>query len=59
MNGFELLRKLDREGTADRPFIKFWERTERSGGVRRISCSFAPEFLVQIFDVETHGNYIE
>lgn len=36
-----------------------WERPDDQGAVRKISCSFAPEFLMQIFDVETKGNYIE
>jgi hypothetical protein len=36
-----------------------WERLDKQGGKRTISCSFAPEFLMQIFDVETRGNYIE
>jgi len=35
-----------------------WERLDK-GEKRVISCSFAPEFLMQIFDVETKGNYIE
>lgn len=38
--------------------ILSWERLDK-GGKRTISCSFAPEFLMQIFDVETRGNYIE
>ena len=36
-----------------------WERLDNKGAKRNISCSFAPEFLMQIFDVETRGNYIE
>ena len=36
-----------------------WERLDKQGAKRTISCSFAPEFLLQIFDVETRGNYIE
>jgi len=36
-----------------------WERLDSQGAKRNISCSFAPEFLMQIFDVETRGNYIE
>jgi hypothetical protein len=36
-----------------------WERVDRKGEKRTISCTFAPEFLMQIFDVETQGNYIE
>ncbi len=36
-----------------------WDRVERSGGMKSIRCSYAPEFLIQIFDVETRGNYIE
>jgi len=39
--------------------ILSWERLDKQGGGRTISCSFAPEFLMQIFDVETRGNYIE
>ncbi len=38
--------------------ILSWERLDK-GGERTISCSFSPEFLMQIFDVETRGNYIE
>jgi len=36
-----------------------WQRLDSKGAVRNISCTFAPEFLMQIFDVETKGNYIE
>ena len=36
-----------------------WERPDKQGAKRIISCSFAPEFLLQVFDVETRGNYIE
>lgn len=36
-----------------------WERQDDQGGKRTINCSFAPEFVMQIFDVETRGNYIE
>jgi len=36
-----------------------WQRLDNKGAVRNISCTFAPEFLMQIFDVETRGNYIE
>ena len=36
-----------------------WERIDKHGIVRCIKCTFAPEFLIQIFDIETHGNYIE
>jgi len=36
-----------------------WEHLDKQGEKRTISSSFAPEFLMQIFDVETRGNYIE
>lgn len=36
-----------------------WVRIDKQGAKRTISCSFAPEFLLQIFDIETRGNYIE
>jgi len=36
-----------------------WDRVDKEGTVRSIRCTFAPEFLIQIFDIETHGNYIE
>lgn len=36
-----------------------WDRKDRNGVTRSMRCSFAPEFLIQIFDVETRGNYIE
>lgn len=36
-----------------------WERLGRHGEKRSISCSFAPEFLLQIFDVETRGNFVD
>lgn len=39
--------------------VLIWERLDNKGAKRNISCSFAPEFLLQIFDVETRGNYIE
>lgn len=39
--------------------ILTWERLDNKGAKRFIRCSFAPEFLMQIFDVETRGNYIE
>ena len=36
-----------------------WQRLDKTGAKRSIRCSFAPEFLIQIFDVETRGNYLE
>jgi hypothetical protein len=36
-----------------------WDRVTREGVKTSFRCSFAPEFLIQIFDVETRGNYIE
>lgn len=36
-----------------------WDRVGKDGVARCYTCSFAPEFLIQIFDVETRGNYIE
>jgi len=30
-----------------------WQRLDTTGAKRSIRCSFAPEFLIQIFDVET------
>lgn len=45
--------------TRDGQELLTWERQDKQGGSRTISCSFAPEFLLQIFDVETRGNYIE
>lgn len=35
-----------------------WDRLDKKGVARSIKCSFAPEFLIQIFDIETRGNYI-
>jgi hypothetical protein len=35
-----------------------WDRLDKKGVARSIRCSFAPEFLIQVFDVETKGNYI-
>lgn len=39
--------------------IIVWERMDKTGAKRSIQCFFAPEFLAQVFDVETRGNYIE
>jgi len=36
-----------------------WDRVDKDGVMRTMRCSFVPEFLMQILDVETHGNYIE
>lgn len=49
------VKRIKQEG---REIIE-WERRDKQGAKRVISCSFAPEFLLQVFDVETRGNYIE
>lgn len=36
-----------------------WDRLDKKGTKSSIKCSYSPEFLIQIFDVETKGNYIE
>ena len=60
---WEIVRKLCGERVTrtkqDGNEILTWERLDDKGASRKISCSFAPEFLMQIFDVETRGNYIE
>lgn len=50
--------RLQRMAQGEQEMIS-WQRLDKGGEKRTISCSFAPEFLIQIFDVETRGNYIE
>ena len=60
---WEIVKKLcaDRvtRSVQDDHEIITWQRLDKGGAKRNFSCSFAPEFLIQIFDVETRGNYIE
>jgi hypothetical protein len=36
-----------------------WDRVDKHGIKSSHKCSFSPEFLIQIFDIETKGNYID
>jgi len=36
-----------------------WDRVSRHGIKSSHKCSYSPEFLIQIFDIETRGNYID
>lgn len=36
-----------------------WDRVDKHGIKSSHKCSYSPEFLIQIFDIETRGNYID
>ena len=36
-----------------------WDRVDKQGVKSSNKCSYTPEFLIQIFDIETKGNYID
>lgn len=36
-----------------------WERVDKHGVKTSHKCSYSPEFLIQVFDIETRGNYID
>ena len=43
----------------DKNEMIIWERVDKHGIKSSNQCSYSPEFLIQIFDIETRGNYID
>jgi len=60
---WEIVKRLCPERVSRRVFdnheMIVWDRVDKNRVKTTFRCSYAPEFLIQIFNVETRGNYIE
>jgi hypothetical protein len=50
--------RISRKGIDSNEMI-VWDRVDKHGIKSSNQCSYSPEFLIQIFDIETRGNYID